>query len=78
MEHRAIKPGESVQLVQISKVRIPPHCPKDVILWRSHVLMDVSLMGHNNVIQLEVNFRFTGPSEMLAGSVTIPEKVLPV
>lgn len=39
--------------------------------------MDVSLIGHNNVMQLEVNFRLTGPSVMLAGSVTIPEKVLP-
>lgn len=29
------------------------------------------------MIQLEVNFRFIGPSAMLAGSVTSPEKVLP-
>lgn len=77
MEQRQTEPEDSLQCEQISKVRIPPHWPKEVTLWRSHVLRDVSLIGHKTVIQLEVNFRFTGLSEMLVGSVITPEKVLP-
>ena len=78
MEQRDTAAVDSQQWEQISKVSIPPHCPKEVTLWRSHVLRDVSLIGHRTVMQLEVNLRFTGPSEMTAGSVITPEKVPPV
>ena len=75
MEHRVTVAEGSQQFEQISNVRIPPHWPNEVTLRRSQVLMDVSLMGHSTEIQLAVSFMFTGPSAMLAGSVTIPEKV---
>ena len=77
MEQRGTVTEGSEQCGHTSKVKIPPHCPNEVTLWSSHVLRDVSLMGHMTEMQLEVNLMLTGSLEMLAGSVMIPEKVLP-
>jgi hypothetical protein len=78
MEHRVTEEEVSQQFGQVSNVRIPPHWPNEVTLRRSQVLIDVSLIGHSIEIQLEVSFMFTGPSEILEGSVTTPEKVFPI
>ena len=77
MEQRVREEVDSQQCEQHSKVRIPPHCPKDVILWSNQVLREVSLMGHRIMMQLELNLTFTGPSAIVVGSVTVPENVLP-
>ena len=78
MEQRLTEYEDSEQLGQTSKVSIPPHCPKEVILCSSHVLMGISLMGQETMTQLEVKLMLTGLSEMFAGSVTVPEKVFPI
>lgn len=77
MEQRWTELEVSEQWGHTSKVNMPPHWPNEVILWSSHVLRDSSLMGQTTAMQLEVNLMFTGPVEILPGSVIRPENVLP-
>lgn len=70
----------SPQILQLSNVRLPELCPKEVMRSSRHdfLTLDCSLMGHSRAMQLELILRFTIPSSKLTGSVTLPEKVFPV
>ena len=75
MEHLDVPGSEQVE--QHSKVRIPPHWPKEVMWFRRHVLMAFSLIGQITAIQLELNLRLTIPSSIVRGSVIFPENNSP-
>ena len=77
MEQRGTELEWSEQWEHTSKVNIPPHCPNEVTLCSNQVLRAASLMGHTTKMQLVVNLMFTGPSDMLSGSIISPENVVP-
>lgn len=71
IEHLEVPGSEQVE--QHSKVRIPPHWPKEVIWLSLQVLMAFSLIGQITAMQLELNLRLTIPSSIVRGSMIFPE-----